>query len=126
MKWLALVLLLLLLLLQYRLWFAEGSLVELHRLEAQVERQRQVNDTLRERNRQLEQEVLDLQGGMDAVEERAREDLGMIRKGETYSQIVGPTDGKPAQPPEEAADESAGDPVDQPADNPPAAEARNE
>ena len=102
MKWLALALLILLLLLQYRLWFAEGSLAELHRLETQVVRQRQLNETLRERNRQLEQEVLDLQRGMDTVEERARKDLGMIREGETYFQMVEPADGQMAPPADSA------------------------
>ena len=89
MKWLALALLVLLVLLQYRLWFAEeGSLAELHRLQREIERQEAQNTSLRERNAQLEQEVLELQQGLETVEERARQDLGMIREGETYYQIV--------------------------------------
>ena len=89
MKWLALGLLALLLLTQYRLWFAsEGSLAELHRLEAEIARQQSLNDGLRARNRQLELEVLELQQGLETVEERAREDLGMIREGETFYQVV--------------------------------------
>jgi len=88
MKWLALGLFLLLLVLQYRLWFAEGSLAEQHRLQAEVSRQQEVNDKLRARNQLLEQEVLELQQGLDTVEERARRDLGMIREGETYYQVV--------------------------------------
>ncbi|MEM0954727.1 MAG: cell division protein FtsB [Pseudomonadota bacterium] len=91
MKWLALVLFLLLLLAQYRLWFAEqGSLAELHRLEADIAAQRAKNAELAARNDQLEQEVLELQQGMETVEERARQDLGMIREGETYYQVVTP------------------------------------
>jgi cell division protein FtsB len=90
MKWLALGLFLLLLVLQYRLWFAEGSLAEQHRLQAEVSRQQEVNDTLRARNQLLEQEVLELQQGLETVEERARRDLGMIREGETYYQVVEP------------------------------------
>ncbi len=88
MRWLALVLLLLLLLLQYRLWFAEGSLAEQHRLEAQMAQQEEINSALRLRNSQLEQEVLELQQGLETVEERARRDLGMIREGEVYYQLV--------------------------------------
>jgi cell division protein FtsB len=88
MKWLAAALLLLFLLLQYRLWFPEGSKAELARLQAEIETQEQVNAGLRVRNRQLELEVLELQGGLDSLEERAREDLGMIKEGETYYQII--------------------------------------
>jgi cell division protein FtsB len=88
MRWLALGLLLLLLLLQYRLWFAEGSLAELHRLKAEVAQQQALNETLRVRNDRLEEEVLELQQGLETVEERARRDLGMIREGEVYYQVV--------------------------------------
>ena len=88
MKWLAAGLFTLLLLLQYRLWFAEGSRAELARLEAKIETQQTVNAGLSQRNRKLELEVLDLQRGLDSLEERARQDLGMIREGETFYQIV--------------------------------------
>ena len=89
MKWLALGLLLLLLLSQYRLWFAaEGSLAERHRLEGEITRQEALNSELRSRNAVLEQEVIELQQGLETVEERARSDLGMIRDGETYYQVV--------------------------------------
>ncbi len=89
MKWLALGLLLLLVLAQYRLWFAEqGSLAELHRLEADIAAQQALNAELAARNMRLEQEVLELQQGMETVEARARRDLGMIREGETYYQVV--------------------------------------
>lgn len=89
MKWLALGLFLLLLVSQYRLWFAdEGSMAELHRLEQEIERQQAFNRELEERNARLEQEVIELQQGLETVEERARRDLGMIRDGETYYQVV--------------------------------------
>lgn len=89
MKWLALVLLLLLLVSQYRLWFAEeGSIAELHRLEQEMERQQALNRELEDRNAHLEQEVIELQQGLETVEERARRDLGMIREGETYYQVL--------------------------------------
>jgi cell division protein FtsB len=88
-KWVALGLFLMLVLLQYRLWVAdEGSLAELHRLEQEIARQEALNATLRARNAQLEQDVIELQQGLETVEERAREDLGMIREGETYYQVV--------------------------------------
>lgn len=90
-------LLCLLLVLQYRLWFAEGGLVEVHRLKEQVAEQRARNERLRERNRALAAEVRDLKQGLDAVEARARSELGMVREGETFYQVVepaaGPADG---------------------------------
>jgi len=99
MKWLALALFGMLLLLQYRLWFAdEGSLAEVHRLEQQLERQQSLNAELRTRNEQLEQEVLELQQGLETVEERARRDLGMIRDGETYYQVLEEQPESPAAP----------------------------
>lgn len=88
MKILPVVLLLILLLLQYRLWVGDGSLAELRQLEAQLEVQQQENETLLQRNTLLENEVLDLKNGLDAVEERARSELGMIREGETFYLIV--------------------------------------
>jgi cell division protein FtsB len=88
MRWLALGLLLLLSLLQYRLWLAEGSLAELYRLKAEFVQQQALNETLRVRNERLEEEVLELQQGLETVEERARRDLGMIREGEVYYQVV--------------------------------------
>ena len=84
MRWLSLGLLLLLVVLQYRLWLAEGSIAELHRLEAELENQRAVNEKQRVNNRALEVEVLELQSGTAALEERARQDLGMIKQGETF------------------------------------------
>ena len=96
MKWLTAVLFLLFILLQYRLWFPEGSKAELARLQAEIQVREEVNAGLRTRNRQLELEVLELQDGLDSLEERAREDLGMIKEGETYYQIVD----REAEPPE--------------------------
>ena len=88
MKWLAVALFLLLVLLQYRLWFPEGSKAELSRLQTEIQSQEGINAGLRARNRQLELEVLELQQGLDSLEARAREDLGMIKEGETYYQII--------------------------------------
>ena len=68
MRWMALGLLILLLASQYRLWFAEeGSLAELHRLEQEIQRQEQLNAELEARNLRLEQEVVELQQGLETV-----------------------------------------------------------
>jgi len=88
MRGLLLVLLFLLGVVQYRLWFGEGSLAEKHRLELQVEEQTLINAQLRERNSELEREVLELQTGNEGLEQRAREQLGLIRKDETYYQVT--------------------------------------
>ena len=88
MKYLAAVLLMLLVLLQYRLWFGQGGMREVGRLRAEIAEQRDENATLRERNRTLAAEVQDLKKGTIAIEERARTDLGMIGKSETFFQVV--------------------------------------
>jgi cell division protein FtsB len=90
MRLLIAVLLLLLLMLQYRLWFGDGSLSEVVQLSRELDEQKQKLAELEERNRRLEAQVLDLQNGLDAYEEKARNDLGMIRKDETFFQIVSP------------------------------------
>lgn len=88
MRWLLAVLVILLLLLQLRLWFGDGSVAEVWRLRQQVQAQREENAALRERNEALEAEVQDLKTGLEAVEERARAELGMIKEGETFYQGV--------------------------------------
>ena len=98
MRWLLLTLLLLLGVMQYRLWFAEGSFAEQHRLELQVEEQIRINDDLQARNAVLEREVLELQTGNEGVEQRAREQLGLIREGETFYQIVDTPKAAPEDP----------------------------
>ncbi|MCH7672411.1 MAG: septum formation initiator family protein [Proteobacteria bacterium] len=74
--------------LQYQLWLGEGSIRVLNLLEVDLEAQRQGNAELTERNRLVEIEVLDLKNGLEAVEERARSELGMIREGEVFYLIV--------------------------------------
>ncbi len=76
--------------LQYRLWFDDGSLSEVVKLSRELEIQQEKLNKLEQRNRKLEAQVLDLQNGFDAYEEKARNDLGMIKKGETFFQIVTP------------------------------------
>ena len=88
MRWLLAGLVLLLAVLQYRLWIAEGSLAEYSRLERQIDEQTRINQELEVRNAALEREVLDLQTGNKGLEQRAREQLGLIRDGETFFQFV--------------------------------------
>jgi len=88
MKWLALSLLAVVLALQYRLWMSDDGVRELARLDAAVERQKAENDELEARNQQMVAEVADLKAGMAAIEERARSELGMIGRNETFNQVV--------------------------------------
>ena len=88
MRWLMGGLLGLLLLLQYRLWFAEGGLAEANRLASQLEEAEAENATLSDRNATLTRELMALQNGNDAVEKNARENLGLIKEGEIYYQFI--------------------------------------
>ena len=88
MKWFAAVLGLALVLLQYRLWLSEDGVRGVIQMRAAVAAQRAQNDRLAERNLQLAAEVRDLKQGDEALEERARNDLGMIATGETFIQVV--------------------------------------
>ena len=89
-RWLILVLIALLLGLQYKLWVGDGSLAEVWHLRQSLAEQRKDNERLAERNAALEAEVKDLKQGLDAVEERARAELGMIKEDEEFYQIVEP------------------------------------
>ncbi len=82
------ILVLLLLVLQYRLWVGEGSLAEVHALRQEVAVQRAELEAMQQRNNALRAEVKDLKKGLDAVEERARSELGMIRDSEEFYQII--------------------------------------
>ncbi len=93
MKILITVLIVLLIGLQYKLWFGDGSLSEVVQLSRELDIQKQKLRELEQRNKILEAQVLDLQNGLDAFEEKARNDLGMIKKGETFIQLI-PEEGK--------------------------------
>ena len=88
MRALIVALVVLLALVQYRLWVGEESLAGAWRLERAVEAQVAENRELAERNRRLEAEVRDLKEGTAAVEERARRDLGLVGRDETFFQLV--------------------------------------
>lgn len=77
-----------LLILQWRLWAGEGGLSELRQLEEQLMTQQSENEALRLRNQMLESEVLDLKTGLEAIEERARSDLGMTREDEIFYRVI--------------------------------------
>lgn len=77
--------------LQYPLWFGKGSWAQVRENAARVDAQKKINHQLDTRNRALDAEVIDLKQGSDAIEERARRDLGMIKRGEIFFQI--PKDG---------------------------------
>ncbi len=98
MKWFAAALAVGVLLLQYRLWLSGDGLSEVLRLEAAVSAQQSENARLSERNRQLAAEVRDLKQGYAALEERARNDLGMIGGNETFFQIAADARRAPAAP----------------------------
>jgi cell division protein FtsB len=75
-------------LLQLKLWMSDGGLRELAELKARVEAQSAANAALAARNAALEAEVVDLKEGLDAVEERARSELGMVKGNETFYQVT--------------------------------------
>lgn len=82
------ILLILLVILQYNLWIGNGSLTEVHHMQQARELQIRENERLVDRNRSLAAEVNDLKNGYDAIEERARSEMGMIRQDETFYQIM--------------------------------------
>ena len=74
--------------LQYRLWYGRGGIADLAELHFARDAQSLENRRLRERNRALEAEVADLKSGLEAIEERARTEMGMIREDEVFYQII--------------------------------------
>jgi cell division protein FtsB len=88
-KPLAAILATLILALQYPLWIGKGSWTRVWELDRQLVAQRDTNARLKVRNDALDAEVRDLKDGTEALEERARLELGMIRKDEIFYQVVG-------------------------------------
>ncbi len=82
------ILLVFLLLLQYRLWFGKNSVPDYLSLQEEVVRQQHDNNKLRQRNKLLYADTDDLKSGLEAIEERARKELGMIKEGETFYRII--------------------------------------
>mgnify|MGYP001948495864 CR=1 FL=1 len=94
LKTILIVVILLLLGLQYRLWVGDGSLAEVESLRQQLDVQQKELDELKQHNETLRAEVLSLKEDDAAIEARARSELGMIREGETYFQLIRPEDGQ--------------------------------
>ncbi|HEX4985155.1 MAG TPA: cell division protein FtsB [Burkholderiales bacterium] len=90
MRLLGLALVLMIALIQNPLWFGKGGLLRVRELSAQVEAQKETNLKLAARNAVLDAEVLDLKQGYDAIEERARSELGMVKQDEVFFQVLQP------------------------------------
>ncbi len=88
MKFFILGLLLLTVFLQIKLWFGKNGLQDVEKMQQTISKQIEENERLRKENQRLSAEVQGLKEGEDAIEERARSELGMIKKGETFYQII--------------------------------------
>ena len=104
MRWIKLILVALILLLQYPLWLGKGSWLKVWDIDRQVEAQKQVNEKTQTRNTVLDAEVRDLKQGTEAIEERARSELSMVKRDEIFFQIV---DSHPPLPPVSAVYETS-------------------
>ena len=96
----ALILLILLIALELKLWTGDGGMREVWRLQQRLDEQKKENTKLKQRNEALAAEVQDLKTGREAIEDRARSELGLIKPGEVFYQVVEPSgeknsDGKP-------------------------------
>lgn len=94
MRILTLLLIVLLGLLQYRLWLGEHSIADYLKLQEELRSQRLSNAELEKRNRLLRADVSDLQNGLEAIEERARNELGLIRQDEVFFRLFSQTAGR--------------------------------
>ena len=83
------ILLALILLLQYPLWLGKGGWLKVWEMERQVEAQKKINQQTQARNSALDAEVRDLKQGTEAIEERARSELGMAKRDEIFFQMIG-------------------------------------
>lgn len=88
MKLIVAILFVLLIWLQYKLWLGDGGIPEVLELEEEIETVQNEVNTLQERNKALNAEVMDLKKGIEAIEERARSEMGMIKKDEIYYQVI--------------------------------------
>ncbi len=88
MRVLSLLLATLIALIQYPLWLGKGSWLRVWEVESEIRAQREVNTRLRTRNVAMDAEVRDLKQGFEAIEERARSELGMVRSDEIFFQLM--------------------------------------
>ena len=98
MRWVPIALVALLVAIQYPLWLGKGGWMRVRDSEHQLAAQNKANADLTERNAKLAAEVKDLREGAGAVEERARYELGMVKEGEAFVQIVDPSSAAPGPP----------------------------
>ncbi|MEO1765667.1 cell division protein FtsB [Thiobacter aerophilum] len=96
MRWLTLILALLILALQYPLWLGKGSWLKVWEVDQALKKQLAENERLKSRNASLEAEVTDLKTGYEAIEERARSELGMVRRDEIFFQVIDEPGAAPA------------------------------
>ncbi|MBW3694107.1 cell division protein FtsB [Vibrio sp. T187] len=75
--------------LQYTLWLGKNGISDYYAVQNEIEVQQQVNEKLHTRNAEMFAEIDDLRQGLDAIEERARHELGMVKDGETFYRIIG-------------------------------------
>jgi cell division protein FtsB len=99
MKLLTLALIALIAMLQYPLWLGKGSWLRVWDVDQQVRAQRETNQKLQARNAALDAEVRDLKQGLDAIEERARSELGMIKQDEIFFHVLEAGQGGPGSRP---------------------------
>lgn len=104
LRWVALILIALLIALQFKLWSDAGGMREVDTLRAAVKKQTDENQRLQQRNQALAADVTDLKSGEQAVEARARAELGLIKPGETFYQVVEGAPAPSASAPAAAAD----------------------
>ena len=88
MRWLTLILVIAIVAAQYPLWLGKGSWLRVWEVDDKIARQNKINAELRARNQSLDAEVRDLKQGYDAIEERARSELGMIKNDEVFYQVL--------------------------------------
>lgn len=88
MRWLTLILVALIAALQYPLWLGKGSWLRVWEVDREVTKQKEINQTLKARNASLDAEVRDLKQGYGAIEERARSELGMVKRDEIFFQVL--------------------------------------
>ena len=88
MKFLTVLFVILIILIQYSLWFSRGGWLNVFYLNNKYQNQKEINQELEKQNDALRAEVNDLKKGTDAIEERARDELGMIKEGEIFFEII--------------------------------------
>jgi len=88
LKLIVAILLVLFIWLQYKLWLGDGGIPEVLELEQEIDTVQSEVNRLEERNKALNAEVMDLKKGIEAIEERARSEMGMVKKDEIYYQVI--------------------------------------